>query len=150
MSMSELTRRLSEVRRGEEHLKTRLPVESAYNTILRLADIVAYTSIPYPWIRRQFPEMYRMESVRVRGVNQTDKPANKTEIEERQRELSRFFHGWDLGTLVKAKVHGEWKIVNRYQNEVPLGTATRAQANARMINMTIDPKTLAIRINKGE
>jgi hypothetical protein len=140
LSFAALTRRLSEVRHGEEHLKMNLPVDSTFNSVLRLRDICAYTHIPYPWIRRQFPEMYRFEFVGAERPEPKgkDKPATKYEIEERQRELSRFFYGWDLGTLVKARVGHEWKIVNRHQNAASLGGAPRPQADARkMINMSI-------------
>jgi hypothetical protein len=140
LSFAALTRRLSEVRHGEEHLKMQLPVDSPHNSILRLKDIVAYTGIPYPWIRRQFPDMYRFEfpDAPRPAPKGNEKPMDKHEIEERQRELSRFFYGWDLGTLVKARVGHEWKIVNRRQNAASLGAAPSPQAHAgKMINMSI-------------
>ena len=142
LSLDALSRRLSEVRRGEEHLKMILPVDSPYNSILRLRDILAYTQIPYPWVRRQFPEMYRFEFVGAARPEPKgkDKPATAHEIHERQRELSRFFYGWDLGTLVKARVGNEWQIVGRYQDAVSLGAKAGAQiAAGKVITMTIGP-----------
>ena len=145
LSIDGLTRRLSEVRRAEEHLKRELPPDSPHNLILRLADIIAYTGIPYPWIRRQFPEMYRMPSVRPRGKNLTDKPVDKHEIEARQRDLSRFFYGWDRGTLVKARIGNEWRICNRHPDSPPMAAAARPAPDARVIGMRIDPETLGLR-----
>jgi hypothetical protein len=141
LSLDALSRRLSEVRRGEEHLKMILPVDSPYNSILRLRDILAYTQIPYPWVRRQFPEMHRFEFVGAARPEPKgkDKPATAHEIHERQRELSRFFYGWDLGTLVKARVGDEWKIVGRYQDQSSLGAPPRPQAHAgKMISVGVD------------
>jgi hypothetical protein len=150
LSFEALTRRLSEVRRGEEHLKRNLPLASEHNRILRLNDICAYTGIPYPWIRRQFPDMYRMEfpDAPKPAPSGRDKPATKHEIEERQRELSRFFYGWDRGTLVKARVRDEWKIVGRYQDAVPLGAAARPERPpGKILEMRIDLETFALRFN---
>jgi hypothetical protein len=147
LSLDCLSRRLSEVRRGEEHLKKDLPPDSSFNAILRLRDILAYTAIPYPWIRRQFPEMYRFEFVGAARPEPKgkDKPATKHEIHERQRELSRFFYGWDKGTLVKARVGDEWKIVGKYQDATSLGGAPGPQAHAgKMIAMRIDPNTVRL------
>lgn len=147
MSFVALTRRLSEVRLGEAHLKRRLPVSSPYNAVLRLIDILNYTGIPYPWILRMFPELLRLESgMRPPAPCLTDAPADKHEIHERQRELSRFFYGWDQGTLVKARIGDEWKIVGRYQDACSLGAAPRPQAAAgKVISMRIDPATLGLR-----
>jgi hypothetical protein len=148
LSLVELTRRLSEVRRGEEHLKTRLPRDSEHNRILRLADIVAYTGIPYPWLRRQFPEMYRFEfpdAPRPKPKGH-EKPSDKTEIAARQTLLSRFFYGWDQGTLIKARIGNEWTIIGRHSDEVSLGPAPRQEAPAgKMISMRIDRATLGLR-----
>jgi hypothetical protein len=145
LSLDCLARRLSEVRRAEEHLKQRLPLDSEHNAILRLRDILAYTGIPYEWARRQFPEMYRMASPKGAPTGK-EKPADKHEIGERQRELSRFFYGWDRGTLVKARVGDEWKIVGRYQDAAPLGAPPRPQAPpGKVISMRIDPASLGLR-----
>jgi hypothetical protein len=147
LSFGELSRRLSEVRRGEEHLKQILPVDSPHNVILRLRDILAYTGIPYPWVRRQFPEMHRFEFIgaarpQPKGL---DMPATTHEIHERQRELSRFFYGWDRGTLVKARIGDEWRIVGRHQDAVSLGAAPRPSPHAgKMIAMRIDPNTVRL------
>ena len=149
LSFVALTQRLSAVRRGEEHLKRQLPVASPHNAILRLLDIVAYTHIPYPWLRRQFPDMHRFEfpdapRPKPRGK---DKPADQHEIEERQRELSRFFFAWDQGTLVKARVGDEWRIVNRHSHALPLGTAPRPVADGgKLITMRIDRATLGLKL----
>lgn len=142
MSLEELCRRLSEVRRGEEHLKMHLPLDSPHNAILRLRDIVAYTQVEDRWMRDQFPDMYRLtmphspNCIRRSGEKQR-KPIDKAQIEDRQRELSRFFYGWDAGTLVKMRVGDGWRIVGRHQNQVPLGAAPRPAADARMIQMAI-------------
>jgi hypothetical protein len=148
LSFAHLTRRLSEVRQGEEHLKQVLPVASAHNAILRLADIVAYTGIPYPWLRRQFPDMHRFEFPRAPrpAPKGNEKPSDPHEIEERQRELSRFFYGWDRGTLIKARVGNEWRIVGRHSDAVPLRAAPRETAPpGKMIAMQIDRATLGLR-----
>lgn len=146
MSLHELSRRLSEIRRGEEHLKHILPLDSEHNAILRLKDILAYTGIPYPWVRRQFPEMHRFDfpSAPRPKPQGKDKPADQHEIEERQRELSRFFYGWDHGTLVKVRVHDRWAIINRHG--VSLDTPAPPPAPAgKMISMRIDPESLGLR-----
>jgi hypothetical protein len=147
MSWAHLSRRLSDVRAGEEHLKTRLPVASAYNATLRLGDIVAYTHIPYPWLRRQMPDMRRFgfEHAPRPPPSGKEKPADRHEIEERQRVLSRFFYGWDCGTLIKARLGDEWRIVNRHPHPLALGAAARAPSDARVIGMRIDPATLGLR-----
>jgi hypothetical protein len=147
LSLAGLSRRLSEVRRGEEHLKKKLPVDSPHNVILRLKDICAYTLVPYEWVRRIFPEMYRFEfpDAPRPSPQGKDKPVDKHEIGERQRALSRFFYGWDQGTLVKARIGNEWKIVGRYQDAAPLGGAPRPAADARQISMRIDPESLGLR-----
>lgn len=145
MSFAELTRRLSEVRRAEEHLKMLLPVDSPHNAILRLREILAYTHIPYEWARRQFPEMYRFKSLRPPPKG-NERPADKHEIEERQIALSRFFYAWDRGTVIKARVGNEWRLVARHQDAVPLGAAPRPPAAPRkVIEMHIDRETLGLR-----
>jgi hypothetical protein len=146
MSFAELTRRLGEVRLGEAHLKTQLPPDSDWNRTLRLKDIIAYTGIPYPWLLRQFPEMPRLKSIRDRERKGGDSPVDKHEIEQRQRELSRFFYGWDAGTLIKARIRDEWKIVGRYQDAESLGAPPRPQAHAgKVIAMRIDPESLGLK-----
>lgn len=148
LSFAHLTRRLSEVRQGEEHLKRVLPVDSPHNAILRLADIVAYTQIPYPWLRRQFPDMHRFEFPRAPrpAPKGNEKPSDPHEIEERQRDLSRFFYGWDQGTLIKARVGNEWRIVGRHSDTHSLGAAPRPPAPAgKVIAMQIDRTTLGLR-----
>lgn len=147
LSLRELTRRLSEVRQGEEHLKRNLPVDSPHNRILRLRDIVAYTHIPYPWLRRQFPEMHRFEfpdAPRPKPKG-NDKPATQHEIEERQRELSRFFYGWDRGTIIKTRVGEKWEIVGRHPS-LSLDPAPRPPGPADKVHtMRIDRETLGLR-----
>jgi hypothetical protein len=146
MSLAHIARRLSEVRQGEAHLKLQLPVDSEYNRILRLKDILAYTGIPYEWVRRQFPDMWRMESIQPKPNRGAERPADKSHIEERQRDLSRFFFGWDQGTLIKARVGAEWRIIGRYQDASSLGAPARAPApTGKMITMQIDRNTLGLR-----
>jgi hypothetical protein len=74
-----------------------------------------------------------------------DKPADKLEIAERQTALSRFFYGWDQGTLVKARVGDEWRICNRHASLHAHPAPSPPAAPRKVITMRIDRETLGLR-----
>jgi hypothetical protein len=146
LSVAEISHRLSQVREGEAHLRTELPVDSPHNAILRLTDITRYIGVRPNEVFLWFPEMTRVTH-RLRDRPPPTKA--QTLPPERQRDFSRFFHGWDAGTLIKARVGEQWRLVGRYESGMaPLAPEARAQARSRTLTMTIDPATLGLRFVK--
>jgi hypothetical protein len=131
------------VREGEAHLRAELPTDNPHNRILRLRDITEYIGVRPNEVWAWFPDMWRSDHRLV------TRPAPKKAIplpESQQRAFSRFFHEWDSGLLVKARVGDEWRIVHRHQDSVPVGAAAGSQAPARVIEMRIDRETLGLRL----
>jgi hypothetical protein len=127
-----LRRRLRQLAQETEHLRVQLPKDSPYQSVLRLTDIARYIGIELNTLVRC-------------GVIAVPRPMTKTE----QLGLSRFFHGWDTGALVKAKVHDEWRILNPHSCDAPLAqmAATTGPApHARSIRLKIDVTTLGPRL----
>jgi hypothetical protein len=143
LSVAELSRRLSEVRQGEMHLKALLPVDNPHNAILRTRDITRYIGCTHQALLLWFPEMTRLKMPHL-----VDRPVVKSQLlpEKWQRELSRFFKAWDAQNLIKARVGGEWQLIGRHTSLAPLGTPAGPKADARVITMRIDVKTLGLKI----
>jgi hypothetical protein len=138
LSIAEITRRLSQIRDGEAHLRTELPLDNPHNAVLRLFDVTRYIGVRPNEVFLWFPTMTRVKH-RLR-----DRPPPKKALPipaERQREFSRFFNAWDRGMLVKARIADEWRIVSRHQDASSLGAAPGPQVPPRMIDMSIDPAT---------
>lgn len=146
MSVAEIERRLHEVRQGELHLKTELPPDNAHNAVLRYADICRYLQLDQPNLLKCFPDLPRHNHRLWRARGPTATVAAPLPAAW-QRNLSRFFHGWDSGALTKAQVHGKWCIVGRHETS-PLASAPRAQGPTRVLTMRIDPKTLGLKLER--
>jgi len=115
------------VRAESVHLRDTLPPDNPHNRVLRVIDIARYIGVSAAWLRMQT----------------TGNSVYHTMQESRQLELSRFFQGWDQGTLIKARVGNAWQIVNR---------ATLAQMAAapgspgKVHQCVIDLQTLGLRV----
>lgn len=146
LSIAELERRLSEVRSGEMHLRTQLPKENPHNAILRIRDITRYTGISLTELYQMFPRMQRIEH----RLANTNPPPGLTRQPPKaahwQREFSRFFFGWDQGTLIKARLGDEWKIVGKYQHQTLAKMDAAPLPQAGPIRMRIDVTALGPRL----
>jgi hypothetical protein len=103
LSVAEIRRRCAVVVAESVHLKWLLPVDNVHNRILRLEDIARYIGVTRDGLRR---------------ATTGDSPFAQSE--DMQKNLSRFFKGWDAGHLVKALHDGQWKIVSRYESDPSL------------------------------
>jgi hypothetical protein len=144
LSLAEISRRLSQVREGEAHLRRELPVGNPHNAILRLRDITRYIGATENQVFLWFPTMVRMQH----RLRDRPPPTKAAPMPERwQREWSRFFKAYEAGQLVKAQVGGEWQIIGRTdQTLAQVDAAPRPQAHARVIGMRIDMTTLGPRL----
>jgi hypothetical protein len=139
-----LERRLSEVRRGEFHLRRELPLDNPYNAVLRFTDILRYIDVQAWEVFSMFPGLERVYN----RMKPDRKPNLKKKVtgrkDELQLRLSQFFHGWDNGSLLKRCVGSKWLIVGRHDGEglAKMDAAPRPQADARSIKMRIDLTTL--------
>jgi hypothetical protein len=135
MSQPTLRRRLLEVIAASDHLRQNLRPDSPYAHVLRLGDIARYIGLAERTLKRC-----------IYGKAPPAMP------ESMQRNLSRFFHGWDNGSLVKAKLADRWQILNPHSCNSPLAQVAAAplpQANERKINMRIDLTSLGPRLRGG-
>ena len=144
LSVAEISRRLSQVRDGEAHLRTELPLDNPHNAILRLTDVTRYIGVRPNEVFLWFPQMRR--NVLMYGTKSRPPPKKAVPLPpERQREFSRFFTAWDSGLLLKARIGDEWRILSRHPHELPLGPAPGPPTPPRTIHMTIDRKTLGLK-----
>jgi hypothetical protein len=143
LSVTEISRRLSQIRQGEAHLRAELPVDNPHNAILRLSDVTRYIGVRPNEVFLWFPDMLRVTH-RLR-----DRPPPKKAVPlppARQQDFSRFFRGWDAGTIVKARVGQDWRLVGRHEPGVEkVASAQSPQAPSRVLTMRIDPATLGLR-----
>jgi hypothetical protein len=142
LSQVEICNRLSAIRQGEAHLRNELDLDNPHNAVLRLRDLARYIGVTINEVWLWFPDMWRSTHRLV------TRPAPKKAIRlplERQRAFSNFFHAWDRGLIVKARVGDEWRICHRHQDESSLGATARPQADTRVITMKIDRDTLGLR-----
>src|ERR1700677_3920087 len=148
-----LERRLSEVRRGEFHLRRNLPLDNPHNAVLRLTDIQRYIAVQGAEMFQAFPGMERVYDRRKpdRKVKKqfSKESARRDEI---QLRLSQFFHGWDNGSLLKRCVGKQWLIVGRHDAEglAQVDGAPRPQTPARDIKMRIDMTTLGPKLRGAQ
>lgn len=145
LSLVELERRLSEVRRGEFHLRRELPLDNPHNAVLRFSDVARYIDVQLPEMYQAFPGMERVYN-RMKPDRKVKKTFSKGSArrDEIQLRLSQFFHGWDNGSLVKQCDGKRWLILSRHGSEklAQVDAAPRPQAIARDIKMRIDMTTL--------
>jgi hypothetical protein len=139
LSQGEISRRLSEVRQGEAHLRNELDPASPHNAILRFRDVTRYIGLRENEVWLWFPDMWRSKHRLV------TRPAPKKAVAlpaARQLDFSRFFKAWDAGLITKARVGDEWRLVNRH---TPLAQMAPAPSAKEPIVMRIDPQTLGLR-----
>jgi len=146
LSVAEIGERLAKIRAGEAHLRAELPPDNPHNAVLRLSDVTRYIGCTHNEVLMWFPQMPRSRHRLV-----TRPPPRKAVPlpPERQRDFSRFFHGLDAGTLLKARVGDTWRLVGRYESGLAqMAPAPGTQARSRQITMTIDRETLGLRFTK--
>lgn len=148
LSVEELRRRIKDISAGEEHLRRVLKPDNPHNQVLRVRDVARYIGTTGELLRVYCPGV---------GIQFAGRWGEKRKFEQAkmpakiQRGLSQFFHGWDHGHLVKAKVGQEWKIINRYSGHSSLAAldlAPRPQADARPLTLRIDMATLGLRLKE--
>lgn len=145
LSIAELSRRLSQVREGEMHLRTELPADNPHNAILRMRDITRYIGVTPNQLLLWFPFMVRVRH----RLRDRPAPTKARPMQEKwQREFSRFFYGWDRGTLIKAQVGGEWQIIGRSSGMAQMAPAPSSQVPHRVHSMRIDVATLGLKLEK--
>jgi len=131
LPFTELTRRLKEVSEESRYIRTRLPPEHRFNAILRPTDIAAYIAVKDRHLRTKFMPGARF-------------------TEQEQRDLSRFFHFWDTGRVVKARFGDKWRLTHRSAHDAALAKMAPpegVQAAPRpAIEMRIDPATLGLTV----
>jgi hypothetical protein len=113
LSQREIRRRLRAVWAQSEHLRRDLPPDNPHNQIVTIRDIAAYIQEPFRILLdtrlEDVPPRCTRGCVTINECSKRCRGYNKLQ----QMRLSKFFNGWDHGTLVKAQVAGKWLIVDR-------------------------------------
>ena len=152
LPLGTIERRLSEVRRGEFHLRRELPLDNPYNAVLRFTDILRYIDVQSWEVFSMFPGLERVYN----RMKPDRKPNLKKKVtgrkDELQLRLSQFFHGWDNAQLVKRIVGKQWLIVGRHDGErlAKVDCAPLPKAPARDIKMRIDLTTLGPKLRGAQ
>lgn len=146
LSVEDLRRRIKDISAGEEHLRRVLKPDNPHNQVLRVRDVARYIGTTGELLRVYCPGV---------GIQFAGRWGERRKFEQAkmpakiQRGLSQFFHGWDHGHLVKAKVGEEWKIINRHSGHTSLATLDAAPTpspDARVHTLRIDMTTLGPRL----
>lgn len=136
LSQREIRCRLRDIWTQSEHIKRNLPPENPYNQVVTIADIAAYIREPYRILLDT-----RLEEVPPRCtkgcISLQECPKRcRGYTQLQQTRLSKFFNGWDHGTLVKAQVAGKWLIVDRSHAPLAQVDASQRAPIARRIEIT--------------
>jgi hypothetical protein len=114
LSCAELKRRFRTIVADSSHLKSKLPLDSPHNALLRLIDVARYIGGP-------------------RASMDGD-----AYLKRHQRALSLFFKAWDHGNLVKARIGDTWQIIHRHTGTTSLAQVAPAPREERPIQCRID------------
>lgn len=136
LSQREIRRRLRAIWTQTEHLRKDLPPDNPHNQVVTIRDIAAYIQEPFRILLdtrlEEVPPRCTKRCVTINECPKRCRGYNKLQ----QMRLSKFFNGWDHGTLVKAQVAGKWLIVDRSHAPLAQMDATPRAPIARRIELT--------------
>ena len=108
-----IVKRMRELQGATTHLARYIDPQNPHAATLRLGDIARYIGLDLNTLTRV-------------SVNPKRLPMTKST----QIALSRFWYGWDHGSLVKARVGDNWIIANPHSCNSPLAQANDANRHA--------------------
>ena len=136
LSQREIRRRLRAIWTQTEHLRRDLPPDNPHNQTLTIRDIAVYIHVPFRMLLdTRLEEAPPRCEKRCQTINECPKRCRGYDRLQQER-LSRFFSGWDNGTLVKARIAGKWQIVDRSHAALAKMDATQRPPITRRIEVT--------------